>query len=452
MMKDSLYDASRCALRQFLMIAPHYPPSGAVAAKRALCFSRHLPDFGWSPAVITLNEEAHKDPELIHLIPNVPLYRHFRGGPIAWLEDALQPRAKWAQTITHPSIDTQEADLSVSQSWYQMLRKELKGLPFDRFAKYIPTQIIGALLFLRKHRCELIYATGGPFSSFILAHALAKLTSLPLILDLRDPYTVDPIYSGRWSRWGSKIALSLEKRQFQQAKHVILNTRAAHHAYVDHYQNILESEHFSFIRNHFDPDLYVDAQAVQDLCLNQDTFKVIFFGHLTPIRNASLFLKGFRQLIDERSLSPQQIKFFMLKHRTNLDLEWIQKLELATYIEEIEWSPFTQAQMILQKFDLLLDLTSEHHYMRISGKLYDYLAVKRPILCISENEEVREILKETGAGEVVSNHPQLICQALLNQYDSWSAGIERSFHSKRIEQYSARPAAQQLANIFNQCL
>ena len=76
-------------MRRFLMIAPHFPPSRAVAAKRALCFARNLPPLGWEPAVIALSEDTQRDPELIPLIPEVPKHRHYRGGPIAWFEDSV---------------------------------------------------------------------------------------------------------------------------------------------------------------------------------------------------------------------------------------------------------------------------------------------------------------------------------------------------------------------------
>ena len=35
-----------------LMVAYHFPPSGAVAAHRASKFARYLPEFGWEPVVV----------------------------------------------------------------------------------------------------------------------------------------------------------------------------------------------------------------------------------------------------------------------------------------------------------------------------------------------------------------------------------------------------------------
>src|SRR3981081_1613646 len=36
-----------------LMIAHHFPPAGGSGSNRALAFARHLPNYGWTPTVLT---------------------------------------------------------------------------------------------------------------------------------------------------------------------------------------------------------------------------------------------------------------------------------------------------------------------------------------------------------------------------------------------------------------
>lgn len=441
-------------LRRFLMIAPHFPPCRAVAAKRALCFARNLPDQGWEPAVIALPEEIQRDPALAPLTPEVPMYRRYRGGPIAWLEDKVFTRFGGAQdkgvSVTKPSAASPLTGraLSASRSLsFKGALRELRGLPFDRFTKYIPTLLPGALRFLRAQRCELIYATGGPFSTFILAQLLAKLTGLPLILDLRDPYTVDPIYTGRWSALGLRLAQRIERAQFKRASAVILNTKASQDAYRQAYEGVIPAERFTFIRNHFDPSLY-DGQPTPPGA--EGPFKIIFFGHLTPIRNSVLFLDALKALIDERDLSPSQLRFYTLGDRTSADTQQVQALGLSAYVEALPWLPFTESRALLGSCDLLLDLTSERHYMRISGKLYDYLAAERPILCLSENEEMRQIFEATQAGRVVSNDISLVTQALGDFYDQKRSGVPFEPNREAVYQMSAGPAAERLAWLLNE--
>lgn len=454
MLDEERKDLQR-APRRFLMIAPHFPPCRAVAAKRALCFARNLPEFGWEPAVISLSEDVQRDPVLVPLTPQVPMYRKYRSGPIAWFEDHVLTKfggsAERAVSITRPSREAKnERPAHLGRMVNPLyLFKQLKGLPFDRFARYMPTLIPGALKFLKTERCEAIYATGGPFSSFILAHALAKITGLPLILDLRDPYTVDPIYTGRWSALGLRIAKYLERRQFRRASAVILNTISSQDRYIEAYRGELPSERFTFIRNHFDPTLFGNKPNPPG---QEGVFKIIFFGHLTPIRNSVLFLDAFRAFIDQRALSPEDVKFYTLGERTSADGEHVKDLKLGDYVEALPWLPFTESRALLGSCDLLLDLTSERHYMRISGKLYDYLAAERPILCLSENAEMKLIFDQTNAGRVVSNEIDQVVKALSHFYDQKRSGTPFEPNREAVYQMSARPAAEKLARILNEAV
>jgi glycosyltransferase involved in cell wall biosynthesis len=439
--------------RRFLMIAPHFPPCRAVAAKRAMCFARHLPQYGWEPAVIALSEDVQRDPILVPMTPQVPMYRHYRSGPIAWIEDHVFTKfggqKNRAVSVTKPSpvpssVNQPLSPLRILSPLYYV--RQLKGLPFDRFARYMPTLIPGALRFLKAHNCEAIYATGGPFSSFILAHILAKFTGLPLILDLRDPYTVDPIYTGRWSALGLRIARTLERRQMMRASAVILNTMTSRDAYIEAYRDLLPAERFTFIRNHFDPELF---GPLPDPPKAKGTFTIIFFGHLTPIRNSCLFLDALRAFIDERTLTPQEIRFYTLGDRTSQDGEYTRELNLEAYVEALPWVPFTESRTLLGTCDLLLDLTSERHYMRISGKLYDYLAAERPILCLSENTEMKLIFDQTKAGMVVPNNVKLVTKALGTYYDQKRANIPFQANQQEVYHFSAKPAATKLAALLD---
>lgn len=461
-------------MRRFLMIAPHFPPCGAVAAKRALCFARNLPAEGWEPAVIALPESIQRDAGLISLIPDVPIYRYYRGGPIAWFEDAWRrikrtppPTSVTSTKPTSAKLSSMQAQTGVSleqtagelappegqrvAAWRLFTPsywiKELDQLPIDRYAKYIPTLIPGALRFLRAQRCEAIYATGGPFSTFFLAYTLSKMTGLPMVLDLRDPLTVDPIYAGRWSERGRRFATRLERKYFRHASAVILNTRSSRDAYRHAYRDLLPAEHFSFIRNHFDPDLF-DPHPPTPTATGP--FKIVFYGHLTPIRNARLFLDALRAFIDERSLSPEEIQFYTLGDRTSDDNEQVQRLKLQEYVNVSPWLPFTRSRSLLGTCDLLLDLTSELHHLRISGKFYDYLAAERPILCISESAEYRALFDELKVGEVVYNQESEVVAALGRFYEQKRHGAPFIPNHDAVYQMSARPAAKRLAETLNQ--
>lgn len=58
--------------RRVAIVSGHFAPSNLVGAQRARLWSRHLPEFGWEPIVVTgdpaFYEERH-DPDLMRLVP-----------------------------------------------------------------------------------------------------------------------------------------------------------------------------------------------------------------------------------------------------------------------------------------------------------------------------------------------------------------------------------------------
>src|SRR5438270_3935106 len=58
--------------RRVLMIAHHFPPAGGSGPNRALAFARHLPEYGWTPTVLTpgLAWAAQRDDGLLSELPS----------------------------------------------------------------------------------------------------------------------------------------------------------------------------------------------------------------------------------------------------------------------------------------------------------------------------------------------------------------------------------------------
>ena len=48
-------------MRKILIIIPHYPPSNLAAVHRSRLFAQHLPDFGWEPVILTVDEKYYEE-------------------------------------------------------------------------------------------------------------------------------------------------------------------------------------------------------------------------------------------------------------------------------------------------------------------------------------------------------------------------------------------------------
>lgn len=48
-------------MRKILIISPHYPPSNLAAVHRSRLFAQHLPNFGWEPILLTVDERDYEE-------------------------------------------------------------------------------------------------------------------------------------------------------------------------------------------------------------------------------------------------------------------------------------------------------------------------------------------------------------------------------------------------------
>jgi glycosyltransferase involved in cell wall biosynthesis len=430
-------------MKKVMVISPYFVPMKVVGAKRALHFVRHLSEYQWSSAVMALPEDHQKDNSLNSLIPDVPMWRGLRAGPFARREDRKAQGAKNKVKSVYAAQNKQA--LSTTNGLKRFYNRTFNI--FDRYTKFLPWVYRGALQFLEAQDCQVIYASAGPFSALKLSTLLSKRTGLPLVLDLRDPWTIEPNYQANRNRIGQWLTEWVERACFKQASKIILNTEASYRAYIATYQGVIPAERFAFIRNQFDPELY-EPQA--DPPSSDGPFKIAYFGHLRPSKNSLLFLDAYRAWIDQYQRSPADTQVVMLGEIAHDDQQKLIELKLDEYVSSAQPIPFPKAPSSLGSMDLMLDLMGPRHHLQISGKLYDYLACGRPILSVSPNEELDQIYADTQAGQRVALSQPDIIQALEAQYQKKRSGESFTPNAEAIFQMSASPATQKLAYIFDE--
>src|SRR5690606_5483551 len=89
----------------------------------------------------------------------------------------------------------------------------------------------------------------------------------------------------------------------------------------------------------------------------------------------------------------------------------------------------------------------------IAGKVFDYLAAKKPILAIvSKTGGDAWLLQKTRTGTVVSfDDPQGVADAIRDLWQRWRAG-QREVESVDLEPFSSRALTGRLAEVFDEVL
>jgi hypothetical protein len=149
-------------MKTCIIVSTFFPPSTLAGVHRARHLAKHLPEAGWHPIIVCVDETYHEqrlDPELAKLVPDsVELIK----------VSALSPR------ITRPF-----GFGDVSLRGLQPLRRSVQKL-------------------LESRKIDAVLITGAPFYSMLLAPIVKKKFGVPVILDFQDPWV---------SAWGARQPL-----------------------------------------------------------------------------------------------------------------------------------------------------------------------------------------------------------------------------------------------------
>ncbi len=428
-------------MKRLLMISPFFVPMNYVGAKRTLHFCRHLPARGWAPVVVALPADIERDPALDALVPAIPLFRGYRGGPVAWAEDLARPLER-KRPAAAPG-----APPAPRRAQPDGLLAALSSAS-DRYSRYLPWSYAGTLAFALRHRIDVVYVSAGPYSGLELGLAVARTLGKPLVVDLRDPWSIEENYKSERTPRGQALVEARERAVFERSSAIILNTESALAAYQKTYAGCALPERMHAIRNAFDPALYGPPAHPGPRSADRP-LRLGYYGHLRPNKDSALFFEGLARFLEVEGLGPRAVEIQSFGERTPADEAAAARFGLSDVFVAHPWVPFTECPAVLGRCDVLLDLMGPRHGLQISGKLYDYFACGRPILSVSPNLEVGRILEETGAGLRVDNDAGAIAAALSRFH---AGAFDAPIAPERLAAYDAETATHRLASLLDRAL
>ena len=254
-----------------LVIANIFPPAGGAGVQRTAKFVKYLPHFGWEPIVLTPNRitSPMRDDSLLRDIP---------------------PNTRIIRTFT---LEPMEEARRISAFYFLYGALRVLSIP-DLSIWWVPWGIWHGYRELRRKAVDAIYVTGSPFSSYFIGVALKKLTGIPLVIDFRDGWTMDPNYNFWWVlRWRNPIERLMQDAVVSYADKVIVVAEGMRDSFVTRYG---DEEVFVTIRNGFDPDDFVEPRAG----LEKGRFNIVYTGNLwIPSSRPDAFLRAVKRIVEE---------------------------------------------------------------------------------------------------------------------------------------------------------
>ena len=413
-----------------LIITYYWPPAGGSGVQRWLKFVKYLQEYGIEPVVYTVDNARYlkEDKTLLDDVPrNTKVLKHSIWEPT----DLLFWKKKKSQKSGISNIN------------------QNRFLSFIRGNFFIPDPKVfwvnSSVKFLQKYlnsnKVDAIISTGPPHSMHLIAQKLHKKNKLKWIADFRDPWT-DLYYNKDFSEqsFAKKKYKILEKSVLKNADCVLTVSESLKEQFS------INARRVEVITNGYDNE----TRSAEDTVLDK-LFTISYIGLLPKQSNPKLFFKVLQELCSQNEDFKNDLKLnFIGDISDDVRVEVLKNnLEKNTsfkgYVDHEKAIEFQNKAQVL----LLLIPNIEKSKGILTGKLFEYLIAKRPILAIGpEDGDLAEILKETDSGILIdfSNREQLSSE-ILKFYHQYKNG-NLKVNSKNIGKYHRKELTKKLAFII----
>jgi glycosyltransferase involved in cell wall biosynthesis len=458
-----------------LMIAGEFPPVKTIGRLRTVKFVEHLRAHGWRAVVLTIepnDTSARADPALEREIPaDTPVYR----APNPDLEAALARRIKrltgGGGTGGAPAADAGRAASPAGPAAAASARPSPGGVLKDRLWGLVkrglrdvvhypdgyrpwvgPAERVGRRI-LAEHPIDLIFTTLPPFSAALIGDRLARASGLPWVVDYRDLWTGDVLREWVGPVRG-RLETRLERRLMRRADAVVTVSEPKT-AFVRELVSPCRAR-FATVTNGYDPEEFADiAPAPRP---DDDTIRFVFTGRLFKNRRGYAFAEALGRLKREApDLAARARVTFLGGVAPEIAERYRQILEahgLAGQVHfpgDVPHREAKQAQVDADYLLLIVDTGATSDGV-IPGKLFEYVAARRPIFALTDPGATADIIREGRLGRVVAVEDVEGCTAALRDVLGAPVPPPLSMDDPYLAQFDRRALAARLAEVFDAVL
>jgi glycosyltransferase involved in cell wall biosynthesis len=432
----------KTGMKKVLIISYYWPPSGGAGVQRWLKFVKYLRCFGWEPVVFC--PENPEYPETDHsLASDIPENLEVIRFPI------------WEPYMLYKKLLGQKKEDKINAAFLSEKKKNktLENLSvWIRGNLFIPDArkfwIAPSVKFLGKHldthQVDAIVSTGPPHSTHLIAGRVAAQHRLPWLADFRDPWTNIDFYKElKLTALADKKHRKLESWVLQKADavSVISNTLATD------FDNICHRP-YEVITNGFD-NADTDHVAPE----MDKKFSIAHIGTLVSSRNPVTLWEALKNLLQANAALADDLEIKLVGKVDFTVTASLEEYGLSRYVNKIDYLPHNEVVTCQQQSQVLLLIINNtpNSKMILTGKFFEYLAARRPILCLGpEDGDAARILDDTHAGLLAGFGDVKTMEGhILHLYAAFKAGTLTT-ESSGIDKYSRKELTRRLALVLNQ--
>lgn len=423
-------------MRKVLVITYYWPPAGGPGVQRWLKFVKYLRDFDVEP-VLYIPENPHYpliDNTFLKDIPNdLVIYKHPIKEPYRLASFFSSKKTK---RISSGII--QSKDQSFIEKMFLWVRGNLFIPDARKF--WVKPSVNYLRGVLEKEGIDTIITTGPPHSVHLIGYYLKQTKAVNWIADFRDPWTTIGYHKKlKLTSYAKRKHKLLETKVLKSADKIIVTSATT----KKEFEQITEQP-IKVITNGYDSEI----SSTQKL---DEKFTISHIGSMLTGRNPVKLWQVLSDLLKNNIDFKNALHLQFIGVISDDVLQSLNDFGLQThfkvvgYVSHEKAIEFQKTSQIL----LLVEIDSLDTIGIIPGKLFEYMAAKRPILGVGpKNWEVADIVNDTKSGCIFEYSDDIALKnVILDWFTQYQKG-ELFVTSKDIEQYSRRELTRKLAEYI----
>ncbi|HNQ12776.1 MAG TPA: glycosyltransferase [Bacteroidia bacterium] len=427
-----------------LIISYYWPPSGGAGVQRWLKFSNYLHEQNFSITVYT-----PKNPE--NPVTDNSLLQEVNNEINVLTQPIWEPYNWYKKFIGHKKsdkINTGFLSEKKKPKWAERISIWIRGNLFipDARCFWINPSVKYLEKYLKENPIDVIISTGPPHSMHLIALKLKRKLNVKWIADFRDPWTgIDYYQDLMLTKRAHNKHVRMEREVLTSADRIVVIGEQMKVEFGESFKHKIE-----VIHNGYD-----DKDIPKTVMRNNDRFTLMHVGSLVPSRNPLLLWETLASICNANPIFRDKLAIHLVGKTDVSVIHAIEKFGLKANLIQTDYLPHKEVLQLASSASVLLLLLNNTPNAKgiLTGKMFEYLALSKPILSIGPVDgDAAAIINECKAGVTVDFDDGANLKLELEKYYDLYKEKKLFIETSNARAYSRKALTGKLASVIHKML
>lgn len=359
-------------------------------------FARYLPEFGWDVSVLQAANPSVPllDQSLLDEVPADTVIEKARTFEPSYAAKQAVNKREGADTAVAPQPSRLRGALKSAATM---------ALQPDAQILWLPDAVRHGRQLLGRMRHDAVLATAPTYTNLLVGALLAKHAGLPLICDYRDEWDISSTYweNAPKARLAHAVQGRMQRFVLRRSAAIVATTKASTARIAMRASEAGVTPVARCIYNGWDAGDLTEASHVEAaLPRKAGMFRLVYAGTLWNLTSIAPIADAVEQLARESPQLLARLELVAVGRKTPDQLAQLSRVATAgATVENLDYAPHSVALATMRSADaVLLLLSNVPGAERVApAKVFEYLAVRRPILGVLPEGEIAELIRANDA-------------------------------------------------------